>query len=126
MLFTKVRFLGPFVPNRLQSNREMKMTTPSGRLQIHFYSNSLACWVLETAENTVAYVHISLHQDKLTVYCSHSPTLELRVQLIEALVRYARENTLLIVAQCPFVHHFLEMNAEAYEDIWSRTGLRDR
>lgn len=41
-------------------------------------------------------------------------------ELLAALVEFAREQKLSIVAQCPFVRASFERNPDGYKDVWAR------
>jgi len=70
---------------------------------------------------------ISVIGNKLTVYHTEvNPEYEGRgfaKILLEKLVAYARENDLMIVPLCPYVHAQFKRHPEEYNDVWFKETL---
>ena len=42
-------------------------------------------------------------------------------QLFQRMIAYAREHSMKVVAECPYVHAQFERRPEEYQDIWEKT-----
>lgn len=78
-------------------------------------------------DNKAGKMDISVIGNKLTVYHTEvNPEYEGRgfaKILLEKLVSYARENDLMIVPLCPYVHAQFKRHPEEYNDVWFKETL---
>ncbi|GGG84296.1 hypothetical protein GCM10007415_16790 [Parapedobacter pyrenivorans] len=67
---------------------------------------------------------ISVSGDKLTVYHTEVDTAYegrgFAKLLLNKLVSYARENRLMIVPLCPYVHTQFKRHPQEYADVWAK------
>jgi uncharacterized protein len=94
-------------------------------VQLHVNENGRGTFFIEENKDRLAEMEISIKGDRLTSY--HTETFEkgkgrgLGKQLLEAMVEYARKNSLKVIALCPFVHAQFKRNPEKYSDIWDQS-----
>ncbi|HSV10766.1 MAG TPA: GNAT family N-acetyltransferase [Hanamia sp.] len=82
----------------------------------HFYINE--------NDEQIAEMRIGISGNDLTVYHTEvSPNQEgkgLAKKLLSAMVAYARENGLKVIAFCPYVLAQFRRHPQEYEDIWKK------
>ncbi len=67
---------------------------------------------------------ISVKDNELTVYHTEvAPKAEgkgIAKSLLDAMVKYARENALKVIPLCPYVHLQFRRHADEYGDLWKK------
>ncbi|WP_188505429.1 GNAT family N-acetyltransferase [Parapedobacter pyrenivorans] len=75
-------------------------------------------------ERKAGKMDISVSGDKLTVYHTEVDTAYegrgFAKLLLNKLVSYARENRLMIVPLCPYVHTQFKRHPQEYADVWAK------
>ncbi|WP_353129416.1 GNAT family N-acetyltransferase [Parapedobacter pyrenivorans] len=75
-------------------------------------------------ERKAGKMDISVSGDKLTVYHTEVDTAYegrgFAKLLLNKLVSYARENGLMIVPLCPYVHTQFKRHPQEYADVWAK------
>jgi uncharacterized protein len=86
--------------------------------------NGKGAFVMEGDNNRMAEMVIGISGDNLTVY--HTEVSEqlkgqgIATNLLTAMVTYAREHNLKVIALCPYVHAQFKRHLEQYADIWNQ------
>ncbi|QRQ99674.1 GNAT family N-acetyltransferase [Dyadobacter sandarakinus] len=79
---------------------------------------------IEEGDKQIGEMVIGLSDHTLTVYHTEvAPEMEgkgLAKKMFDEMVRYARENGLVVVPLCEYVHAQLRRHPEEYADVWSR------
>ena len=83
-------------------------------------------FVIIDGEEQLGEMVLSITGDELTVYHTEvSPKAEgkgLAKILLNAMVAYARENQLKVIALCPYVHAQFKRHPQEFEDIWKKAA----
>jgi predicted GNAT family acetyltransferase len=93
-------------------------------IELKLESGGKGAFVLEEGEKQVAEMAIGITGNNLTVY--HTEVSELlkgqgvAAKLLAAMVAYAREHKLKVIALCPYVNAQFTRHPEQYVDIWNR------
>lgn len=98
--------------------------TDDVRLQLN--DAGQGAFLIQDGEEQLGEMVISIGNGNLTVYHTEvSPKAEgqgLAKKLLAAMVDHARKNSLKVVPLCPYVHAQFKRQAEAYADVWKKTG----
>ena len=83
-------------------------------------------FVILDGEEQLGEMVLSITEDELTVYHTEvSPKAEgqgLAKLLLNAMVAYAREHRLKVIALCPYVHAQFKRHPQEFEDIWKKAS----
>jgi predicted GNAT family acetyltransferase len=91
-------------------------------IELKLESNGTGAFVIEEAGARIAEMKIGIAGDNLTVY--HTEVSEklkgkgIAAKLLSAMVAYAREHHLKVIALCPYVSAQFKRHPEQYADIW--------
>jgi len=93
-------------------------------IQFHIDDNGRGSFFRDEDGKRVAEMVISVLGNNLTVYHTEvSETLKgkgVSTQLLEAMVKYVRNNNLKVIPLCPYVSVQFKRHPEQYTDIWNR------
>lgn len=91
-------------------------------VQLKLGEKGRGTFILEENNEKIGEMAISVSGNSLTAYHTEvDPGHEgkgLAKILLEAMVKYARENNLQVVPLCPYVHAQFKRHPELYTDIW--------
>jgi len=77
-------------------------------------------------EELIAEMEISISEDNLTVYHTEvSPKAEgkgLAKKLLITMIAHARENALMVIPLCPYVHAQFKRHPDEYADVWNNSN----
>ncbi len=81
-------------------------------------------FILEQDGEKLGEMDLQITGDVLTVlHTEVSPKMEgkgLAKMLLERMVSYARENKLMVIPRCSYVHAQFKRQPEVYDDIWKK------
>lgn len=93
-------------------------------VQLRLSPNGRGAFVLDHAGDLLARMDIGISGGNLTAYHTEvSDKLKgqgVGSKLLSAMVAYARQNKLQVIALCPFVQAQFKRNPEKYADIWNQ------
>lgn len=93
-------------------------------IELKLESNGKGAFVIEESDERIAEMAIGISGNNLTVY--HTEVSEklkgqgIASKLLSAMVAYAREHTLKVIALCPYVNSQFKRHPEQYQDIWNQ------
>ena len=95
-------------------------------VQIKLDDNRKGQFYIEESKTQVAEMEVSISGTSLTVYHTEvTPEKEgkgLAKKLLDAMVDYARKNSLQVKALCPFVSAQFKRHPDEYADVWKKAG----
>lgn len=93
-------------------------------IQMELNEDGKGAFFMNDGSNRVAEMVFSIAGDNLTVYHTEvSETLKgkgVSTQLLETMVKYARDNKLKVFPLCPYVNVQFRRHPEQYKDIWNK------
>jgi len=93
-------------------------------IQFQIDDNGRGSFFMDEDGKRVAEMVISVLGNNLTVYHTEvSETLQgkgVSTQLLEAMVKYVRDNNLKVIPLCPYVSVQFKRHPEKYTDIWNQ------
>jgi predicted GNAT family acetyltransferase len=96
----------------------------TSEIALKLEGNGKGAFVIEEAGERVAEMEIGIAGKNLTAY--HTEVSEklkgkgVAARLLSAMLDYAREHHLKVIALCPYVSIQFQRNQELYKDIWNR------
>lgn len=93
-------------------------------IELKLEPNGKGAFVLEEGDMRVAEMVMGISGNNLTVY--HTEVSEqlkgqgIAAKLLAAMVAYAREHKLNVIALCPYVNTQFKRHPEQYADIWNQ------
>ena len=93
--------------------------------EIQFYKEGdRAKFFLEEDGEEVGEMQIGFRDGNMTVYhtevADHLKGKGVAAQLLKAMVTYARENSLKVIALCPYVYAQFMRHPDEYSDVWNK------
>ena len=93
--------------------------------EIQFYlEGNRGKFFMEENNEEVAEMEIGLRNGNMTVYhtevADHLQGKGVARELLNAMVAYARENNLKVIALCPYVYAQFLRHSDEYSDIWNK------
>ena len=94
------------------------------QIQLKLGANGRGAFVIDDGDKRVAEMEVSIADGNLTVYHTEVSE-ELKDQgvagkLLAEMVKYVRENHLMVIVLCPYVHAQFKRHPELYTDIWNQ------
>ena len=93
-------------------------------IELKLDGNNKGAFVIMEGAEQLAEMAISISGTNLTVY--HTEVAEqlkgqgIATKLLSAMVAYAREHKLKVIALCPYVLAQFKRHPEAYRDVWNQ------
>jgi predicted GNAT family acetyltransferase len=93
-------------------------------IQLKLQSNGKGAFVIDENDERIAEMEISISGNNLTVF--HTEVAErlkgqgVAPKLLSAMVNYAREHQLKVIALCSYVSAQFKRHEEQYSDIWNK------
>lgn len=92
------------------------------KVQLDLDANGHGRFHIDENDEQIAKMIISIREKELTVYHTEvMPKAEgrgLAKELLTAMVTYARENNLQVIALCPYVFAQFKRHPDEYKDVW--------
>lgn len=93
-------------------------------VKLNIGQNEASSFDIYDEDGKVGEMIFAINESDLTVYHTEVEPLKEGLgyakMLLEAMVDYVRENKLMVIPMCPYVHLQFQRHEERYQDIWNK------